>query len=153
MDHPNQTTMQLPAAYAVITEEEMTYLDGGAEIVLGQAFGYQLTLDTDQFMNFCASLVVNLGYYVLGSSFSYVTGLLQSGIKNGLSIPGTIVHVWSRQETGWSKAAVIGVTGLAGIYAGMQAVSIYRSLKNLYDAIFNPMPTFETAASANTAAA
>ena len=153
MDHPYQSTMQFPAAYAVLTQEEMTYLEGGAEIVLGQAFGYQLTLDTDQFMNFCASLVVNLGYYVLGSSFSYVTGLLQSGIKNGLSIPGTIVHVWSRQETGWSKAAVIGTTGLAGIYVGMQAVSIYRSLKNLYDAIFNPMPNFETAASANTAAA
>ena len=42
MDHPYQTTMQLPAAYAVITEEEMTYLEGGSEIVLGQAFGYQL---------------------------------------------------------------------------------------------------------------
>lgn len=155
MDHPYQTTMHLPAAYAVITEEEMTYLDGGSEIVLGQAFGYQLTLDTDQFMNFCASIVVNLGYYALSSSFSYVTGLLQSGIQNGLSIPGAIVHVWSRQETGWSKAAVVGVTGLAGVYAGMQAVSIYRSLKNLYDAIFNPMPTFNTstAASADTAAA
>ena len=45
MDHPYQTTMQLPAAYAVISEEEMTYLEGGSEIVLGQAFGYQLTLD------------------------------------------------------------------------------------------------------------
>ncbi len=29
MDHPNQNTMLLPASYAVISEEEMTYLDGG----------------------------------------------------------------------------------------------------------------------------
>ena len=27
MDHPNQNTMLLPASYAVISEEEMTYLD------------------------------------------------------------------------------------------------------------------------------
>ena len=29
MDHLYQTTMLLPASYAVISEEEMTYLDGG----------------------------------------------------------------------------------------------------------------------------
>lgn len=28
MDHLYQTTMLLPASYAVISEEEMTYLDG-----------------------------------------------------------------------------------------------------------------------------
>ena len=38
MDHPNQTTMQLPAAYAVITEEEMTYLEGGATITASDAY-------------------------------------------------------------------------------------------------------------------
>ena len=35
MDHLYQTTMLLPASYAVISEEEMTYLDGGKEILLG----------------------------------------------------------------------------------------------------------------------
>ena len=34
MDHPNQNTMLLPASYAVISEEEMTYLDGGQSIYL-----------------------------------------------------------------------------------------------------------------------
>lgn len=37
MDHPNQNTMLLPASYAVISEEEMTYLDGGQSIYLGSA--------------------------------------------------------------------------------------------------------------------
>ena len=79
MDHPYQTTMQLPAAYAVITEEEMTYLEGGSEIVLGQAFGYQLTLDPQQLATFCASIAVNFGYYMLSTSYNYITGLFQSG--------------------------------------------------------------------------
>ena len=30
MDHLYQTTMLLPASYAVISEEEMTYIEGGA---------------------------------------------------------------------------------------------------------------------------
>ena len=41
--------------------------------------------------------------------------------------------------------------GLAGISAGLKAYSIYNSLKNIYDDIFNPMPDFsgaETAAAA-----
>ena len=42
MDHLYQTTMLLPASYAVISEEEMTYLDGGKEILLGNVFGLSL---------------------------------------------------------------------------------------------------------------
>ena len=42
MDHPNQNTMLLPASYAVISEEEMTYLDGGQSIYLGSAFNHCL---------------------------------------------------------------------------------------------------------------
>ena len=42
MDHPNQNTMLLPASYAVISEEEMTYLDGGQSIYLGSAFNLSL---------------------------------------------------------------------------------------------------------------
>ena len=30
MDHTYQSTMLMPASYAVLSEEEMTYLDGGA---------------------------------------------------------------------------------------------------------------------------
>ena len=53
MDHLYQTTMLLPASYAVISEEEMTYLDGGKEILLGSVFGYDITFNTDQFVIFC----------------------------------------------------------------------------------------------------
>ena len=56
MDHLYQTTMLLPASYAVISEEEMTYLDGGKEILLGSVFGYDITFNTDQFVIFCLSM-------------------------------------------------------------------------------------------------
>lgn len=49
MDHPNQNTMLLPASYAVISEEEMTYLDGGQSIYLGSAFNHDIYFNTDQF--------------------------------------------------------------------------------------------------------
>ena len=144
MDHPYQTTMQLPAAYAVITEEEMTYLEGGSEIVLGQAFGYQLTLDPQQLATFCASIAVNFGYYMLSTSYNYITGLFQSGAKNGLSLLGTVYHTWGKLQTPWSK--------VAGTYAAMQAIAIYRNVKSLIDSIVNPMPDF-SGATPQTAAA
>ena len=59
MDHLYQNTMLLPASYAVISEEEMTYLDGGKEILLGSAFGYDIIFNTDQFVIFCQSALVN----------------------------------------------------------------------------------------------
>lgn len=152
MDHPYQTTMQLPAAYAVISEEEMTYLEGGAEIVLAQAFGHQLTLDTQEFASFCASLMVNAVYYAMNASFSYVTGILQSGHRNGLTLGGTVTHAWNKLETPWSKIASIGAVGLAGFYAYAQVRSVVLTLKNLYDAVVNPMPDF-TVATTETAAA
>ena len=52
MDHPNQNTMLLPASYAVISEEEMTYLDGGQSIYLGSAFNHDIYFNTDQFATF-----------------------------------------------------------------------------------------------------
>lgn len=152
MDHPYQTTMQLPAAYAVITEEEMTYLEGGSKIVLGNFLGSQWTLDTDQFMTFCSSIVVNFSYYLLSASFNYVTGIIESGLNSGLSLAGSILHQWSKLQTPWSRIGAIGITGMAGLYAGVQAVSIYRTFKSLYDSIVNPMPDF-SGATPQTAAA
>lgn len=148
MDHPYQKAMQLPAAYAVITEEEMTYLEGGTEITLGQAFGYEFTLDTNQFMQFCANVVVNAISYFASASLNYVSNTLQSGLNNGLSLVGTVYHVWGKQQTFWGKMATVGVTGIAGVYLGAQIYSAYQSLRNLYDAIVNPMPDFSGAQTA-----
>ena len=42
------STMKMPASYSTIEAEEMTYLDGGKEILLGSVFGYDITFNTDQ---------------------------------------------------------------------------------------------------------
>ena len=152
MDHPYQNTMLLPASYAVISEEEMTYLDGGKEILLGSAFGYDLTFDTDQFVIFCQSALVNA--LLLGGSYSlsYIKNTITSGANNGLSPVGTFYHTWDKMN-GWSKVALFAVGTLAGYYAYGQVVSVIRTVKNLYDQIVNPMPDLSSAAASTTTAA
>ena len=89
MDHPNQNTMLLPASYAVISEEEMTYLDGGQSIYLGSAFNHDIYFNTDQFATFCQNAAINLFVLMTNYSFRYIAGRVQSGLSNGLSLSGT----------------------------------------------------------------
>ena len=77
MDHPNQNTMLLPASYAVISEEEMTYLDGGA------SSAYQSFLDVGKVFNYIArifsgasSIINNVN--VIYQSFVSLNSLLGS---------------------------------------------------------------------------
>ena len=150
MDHPYQSNMQLPAAYAVLSYDEMTYLDGGSELVLARAFGYEVSVETESLATFFATVTANLFYFAASTSFSYLTSVAESGYKNGLSPAGTFYHSWNKMNSA-SKVAAVGMAGLAGIYAYMQAVSIYKSLRSLYDAIVNPMPDFSAASTAAAA--
>ena len=155
MEHPAQNAMLFPASYAVLSDEEMTYLEGGTTIPLFQAFGYQVSLDTDTLATFALTASANLFVLMTNYSFQYLTGRLQSGLENGLSLSGTFYHNWDKMNS-WSKVASVGVAGLAGIYVYSQVKSLISSVKTLYDQIVNPMPTFATAQAdpaAQTAAA
>ena len=152
MDHLYQTTMLLPASYAVISEEEMTYLDGGKEILLGNVFGYNITFNTDQFAIFCKSVAINAFLLATSYSFSYIKNTTLSGLNNGLSASGTFYHTWDKLN-GWSKLALFGVGTLAGYYAYGQVVSIIRTVKNIYNDLVNPMPIFNKGQTSDTAAA
>ena len=121
MDHPNQNTMLLPASYAVISEEEMTYLDGGQSIYLGSAFNHDIYFNTDQFATFCQNAAINLFVLMTNYSFRYIAGRVQSGLSNGLSLSGTFYHTWDKMNT-WSRIASVGVAGLAGVYVYSQTV-------------------------------
>ena len=152
MDHLYQTTMLLPASYAVISEEEMTYLDGGKEILLGSVFGYDITFNTDPFVIFCQSALVNA--LLLGGSYSlsYFKNTIVSGANNGLSPAGTFYHTWDKMNT-WSRIASVGVAGLAGVYVYSQVMNVIRTVTSIYDQIVNPMPSFDAAQAEETAAA
>ena len=123
MDHPNQNTMLLPASYAVISEEEMTYLDGGQSIYLGSAFNHDIYFNTDQFATFCQNAAINLFVLMTNYSFRYIAGRVQSGLSNGLSLSGTFYHTWDKMNT-WSRIASVGVAGLAGVYVYSQVMNV-----------------------------
>lgn len=152
MDHPYQSTMQFPAAYAVLTQEEMTYLDGGRVIQLGTVFGYDISFNTDQFVIFCKSAAINAFVLATSYSFSYIKNTALSGFNNGLSASGTFYHTWDKMNT-WSRIASVGVAGLAGVYVYSQVVNIIRTVTSIYDQIVNPMPSFDATQTAETAAA
>ena len=152
MDHLYQTTMLLPASYAVISEEEMTYLDGGKEILLGSVFGYDITFNTDQFVIFCQSALVNA--LLLGGSYSlsYFKNTIVSGANNGLSPAGTFYHTWDKMN-GWSRLALFGVGTLAGYYAYSQISSFVNMAKDFYQQVIKPAlgtSSTQTAAAAPT---
>ena len=152
MDHLYQTTMLLPASYAVISEEEMTYLDGGKEIHLGSVFGYDITFNTDQFVIFCQSALVNA--LLLGGSYSlsYFKNTIVSGANNGLSPAGTFYHTWDKMN-GWSKLALFGIGTLAGSYAYGQISSFVNMAKDFYQQVIKPAlgtSSTQTAAAAPT---
>lgn len=130
MDHKYQSTMLLPASYAVLSEEEMTYIDGGA---------FSINITPQQVANIALNVFVN-GLLVLGrGAFEQASALVQGGLDDGLTLDGIAVHFWSKLN-GWSKAATIGLGVLGGVYVYGQVSSIVKSVKNLYDSIVNPMP-------------
>ena len=126
MDHPNQNTMLLPASYAVISEEEMTYLDGGQSIYLGSAFNHDIYFNTDQFATFCQNAAINLFVLMTNYSFRYIAGRVQSGLSNGLSLSGTFYHTWDKMN-GWSKLALFGMGTLWALPVWPVSMSIRRS--------------------------
>ena len=134
MDHPNQNTMLLPASYAVISEEEMTYLDGGQSIYLGSAFNHDIYFNTDQFATFCQNAAINLFVLMTNYSFRYIAGRVQSGLSNGLSLSGTFYHTWDKMN-GWSKLALFGMGCRSGrclcLFAGHERHSYrYKHLRS-----------------------
>ena len=50
--------------------------------------------------------------------------------RDGLSLFQTLTHFWGRQNTGGKVASVL-VGGLAAGYAGLQAYSMYTTVKQL----------------------
>ena len=115
MDHTYQRPLQLPASYAVLSAEEMTYTEGGA-------FSINITVTIN--------LLGVMGRY----AFQGAVSGMQNALNDGLDVGDAVGHYWGQLNT-WSKVASIGLAGLGGYYAYIQARSIYLSVKNLVTAI------------------
>lgn len=120
MDHTYQHPMRMPACYNVLSEEEMTYTEGGA-----------FSITPEQVLTFGMNVTVNLLGMMGRYAFQYTVSGIQNGLADGLTVGGVLGHYWGKLNT-WSKVASIGLAGLGGYYAYVQAVSLYQSIKNLY---------------------
>ena len=70
MDHTYQSTMLMPASYAVLSEEEMTYLDGGADYNFNVG-KYTVTFHPEVLVTYAMNVVVNGVYMLSQGSFQY----------------------------------------------------------------------------------
>lgn len=139
MDHTSQSAMLMPASYAVLSEEEMTYLDGGADYSFNIG-DYTVTFHPDVLGAYAMNLVVNTFYMLGQGAFQYAVNTFKDGLMDGLTVGGVIKHNWNRMNN-WSRAATVGMSVLGGYYVYVQAVGIYKSLKNLFGAIVTPSAT------------
>lgn len=121
MDHTYQRPLQLPAGYALLSEEEMTYTEGGA---------FSIEITPEQVVAFGVNVAVNL-FNVMGRyAFQTAVSGVQTGLNDGLSLVGIADHFWGKMNT-WSRVLTVGLGVSAGIYVYGQAVSMYRSIMNL----------------------
>ena len=125
MDHTYERPLQLPAGYAVLSAEEMTYTEGGA---------LSINITPQQVMAFGMTVTVNLLGMMGRYAFQGAVSGMQNALNDGLDVGDAVGHYWGQLNT-WSKVASIGLAGLGGYYAYIQARSIYLSVKNLVTAI------------------
>ena len=83
MEYTSSNSLHFPAAYVPISEDEMIYIEGGADVISPQQFTY--------------NLVTNLIRLMGQAAFSgAVTGLINMR-NDGLTLGGSIKHYWSHQ--------------------------------------------------------
>ena len=91
MDHTYQSTMLMPASYAVLSEEEMTYLDGGADYNFNVG-KYTVTFHPEVLVTYAMNVVVNGVYMLSQGSFQYFINTFKEGLSDGLSLTGVVKH-------------------------------------------------------------
>ncbi len=143
MEHTYQDSMRLPAAYAVLCEEEMTYLDGGA-IYSFDVGKYTVSVNTDVLAFYAMNLAVNTLYMLGQGALDMFSNTIKNGMADGLSLFGTLDHFWTGMNK-WSKVATVGMGALGGYYAYTQVLGLVRSFKNLFNAIVPPQTADATA--------
>lgn len=136
MELTYQNAVRLPSSYCVLTEEEMTYVDGGKVVI---------TFHPEAIVPMLTNMAVNMTYMLAAGAFTSVVNGVVKGYRDGLSPLQTLTHFWGRQNTGGKVASVL-VGGLAAGYAGLQAYLMYTTVKQLIDAVksaANPQPAPE----------
>ena len=127
LNHANQ--LRMPASCAVLSENEMIYIEGGA---------FSLDISQEDVMYFTANVFVN-AIRLLGQ--------------------GALAYAVNGLQNSFGKTMTVVVAGFAGIYLYYQAVSlintllsVYDDFKSAYDETINQQQTAAPAAAAGLAA-
>lgn len=130
MEFTYQSTMQLPASYAVLSEDEMVYTVGGA---------FELNINAQDVLNFTVNVGVNLVRMLGQAAISNTIAGIIDMRNDGLTTMGAIEHYWGRQ-TSVGKTMTVVAAGFAGVYVYYWArsaiesfLSIYNDMRNIYN--------------------
>ena len=167
MEFTYQSTMQLPASYAVLSEDEMVYTVGGA---------FELNINAQDVLNFTVNVGVNLvrmlGQAAISNTIAGIIDMRNDGLTTmgaiehywgrqtpvgkSLTIPGAVHHYWSNQTTVGKVGTVVGAA-CVGYAVYIQAVTLFNTFLSIYNDmrdIYNGTNTqTETATTANAALA
>lgn len=138
MELTYQCEIRLPASCCAISEEEMTYIDGGRYSF--DFFDYTITIQEENLPRILMEFAENVAYVMgMGITGAALDGLIK-GYKDGLTVGQTISHYWGRQNTFGRWATVLVAVPLGTYYAInasltfiATAISIYNSCVELYN--------------------
>lgn len=107
--------LAMPAHYALVPQEEMVYLDGGA----------LFNITTEQVIQFGVNVVVNGLMFLSGAFFSAGVAMVTNAfVGTTLKSGGKIMKDFFSSLNG-SQWAILGVTGLLGGFYGLSLASYY----------------------------
>ena len=117
----------MPASYAAISEDEMTYIDGGA-IQIGS---YLIEFHPEYLAAMAINFTVNFAQLMGKAALTTAIGGLVLMHQDGLTLSQSVSYYWDGQNKA-GKAATIVVGGLAGWYGIMKGLQMYNTAKSLY---------------------
>ena len=148
MELTYQSTMQMPASYCVLSQDEMTYLGGGYTFDFGKVV---VEVNPEVLGDILVPFAINATYnivQIMGAGiFSAIVTGVTVGIKDGLSPTQIFTHYWNRQTT-FTKVLSVGGGILAAGYAAAQVYSIYKSIASIFTTDNTTAATTTTTAAA-----
>ena len=109
----------MPAAYAVISADEMTYIDGGA-LQIGS-----------NLLTAAVNFTVNFAQLMGKAALTAAVGGLLLMHEDGLTLSQSVSYYWDGQSKA-GKVGTVVVGGLAGWYGVLKGIQIYNTAKSLY---------------------
>ena len=142
-----QYPIQFPAAYAVLAEEEMVYIEGGSYSFNVGDYMVTVPFSPEQVATFCTNVVVNYVRLLGQTAVKKTINVLAAACADGLSTKGAIQYFWKNQGT-FGRVSTFVFAGFAGYYLYVYALnlyaaasSLYNDLKNSYNQAMNPQLT------------